>query len=352
MKKLALLTLFTLSLFSWESRGNISLEKTKFYSPSKTASAIRGDLELKNKGLTVSLKAVSDSKDTKRRYIDLQELNYTFSSGDYDFSVGKSIKFWGSLELHNLTDVFNQKDILDDITDEDKKLGSWNISASKYIDDDELSLIVKLKEEYQDYSKKGYTKYFKSEKSRYHPTIFLKYSGSEGDRDFAYILMSGYDSFRDTIFDKGELKSYLYLANKFLTYQTLVQGDTIYKAEFAYTDVKNYGAIKDYYEYGVGVEKTFYSVWNKKDLGVLTEYYKSDINKKIIYQNDLFIGARFSFNDASSSEIVGGVIRDFDSDKNSYLLEVKKRIFDKYMLNIRYIKDEVKQFRVNVGYYF
>ena len=352
MKKLAFLTLFSLFLFGWESRGNISFEKTKFYSPSKTSPAIRGDLELKNKGLTISLKAISDSKDTKRRYIDLQELNYTFSKGDYDFSFGKSIKFWGSLELHNLTDVFNQKDILDDITDEDKKLGSWNVSASKYFDDDELSLIVKLKEEYQDYSKSGYTKYFKSEKSRYHPTIFLKYSGSEGDRDFAYILMSGYDSFRDTIFDKEELKSYLYLANKFLTYQTLVQEDTIYKAEFAYTDVKNYQSIKDYYEYGLGVEKTFYSVWDKKDLGVLAEFYKSNINRKIIFQNDLFIGARLSFNDSASSEIVGGVIRDFDSDKNSYSLEVKKRVFDKFMLNIRYIKDEVKLLRASVGYYF
>ena len=352
MRKLALLTLFSLSLFAWESRGNISLEKTKFYSPSQTSSAIRGDLELKNKGLTISLKAIHDREDKKRRYIDLQELNYTFSYGDYDFSVGKSIKFWGSLELHNPTDIFNQKDILDDITDKDKKLGSWNISASKYIDDDELSLIVKLKESYQDYSRVGYTKYFKSEKSKYRPTIFLKYSGSEGDRDFAYILMSGYDSFRDTIFDKGELKSYLYLANKFLTYQTLVQGDTIYKAEFAYTDVKNYQTIKDYYEYGLGVEKTFYSVWDKKDLGVLAEFYKSNINRKIIFQNDLFIGARLSFNDTASSEIVGGVIRDFDSDKNSYSLEVKKRIFDKYMLNIRYIKDETKVLRASVGYYF
>jgi len=46
MKKLVFIGLFTLSLFGFESRGNISAEYNKFYSPSSTSKALRGELEL------------------------------------------------------------------------------------------------------------------------------------------------------------------------------------------------------------------------------------------------------------------------------------------------------------------
>ena len=131
MKKLVFISFFSLSLLGFESRGNISVEYNKFYSPVSTSKALRGDFELKQGGFLFSIKAIHDSRDIKRRYIDVEELYYTKSFDDFDIGFGKSIKFWGALELHNLTDIFNSKDILDDISDEEKKLGSWNVTFTR-----------------------------------------------------------------------------------------------------------------------------------------------------------------------------------------------------------------------------
>jgi len=87
---------------------------------------------------------------------------------------------------------------------------------------------------------------------------------------------------------------------------------------------------------------------------LIVEYYKNNINAtNIVYQDDLFTGVRVEFNDADSSDIVAGVIRDFDSDKNGYSLEYNTRIKDKFKTKIRYLKnDDLEVFGVDFGWYF
>lgn len=371
------LSLLTLSLFAndIDIKGNIGLEYKKYSNtPSSKVDnqkAITGELELeykvKNGKIFSKIEALKDNDDSNREYIILNEFYYKYFGDSYDITIGKSIKFWGALELFNPTDVFNAKNILDDVTDKDKKLGAINITYSKFFDnDDELSLIAKLTNQTQDfvYNKSplntlplAYNKNFESEKNKNKPTYYLKYSGSRDDfakRDFSFIIQSGYDSYRDTILKSGELKQYLYQADKFLTYHTIVKDSTIYKLEFAYTDVKNYTKIDDYSEYGVGLEHTLYGFLGEKDLGLLAEYYKNNINKtNTVYQNDLFTGVRVEFNDKDSSDIVAGVIRDFDTDKNGYSLEYNTRIKDKFKTKIRYLKnDDLEVFGVDFGWYF
>ena len=376
MKYLAL-SLLSISLFASDAKikGNIGIEYKKYFdTPSSKVDnqkAITAELEyeyeVQNGKFFSKIEALKDNDDNNKEYIMLNELYYKYFGDSYDITIGKSIKFWGALELFNPTDVFNSKNILDDITDKDKKLGAWNITYSKFFDnDDELSLIVKLRNETQDfvYSKSPlntlllpYNKEYESEKSRHRPTYYLKYSGSRDDfakRDFSFIIQSGYDSYRDTILKSGKLKQYLYQADKFLTYHTIVKDSTIYKLEFAYTDVKNYTKIDDYSEYGVGLEHTLYGFWKEKDLGLLAEYYKNNINvTNITYQNDLFAGVRVEFNDSDSSDIVAGVIRDFDTDKNGYTLEYNTRIKDEFKTKIRYLKsDSMEVLGIDFGWYF
>ena len=59
MKKLVFIGLFSLSLFGFESRGNISVEYNKFYSPSSSSKAIRGDFELKQDGFLFHINETS-----------------------------------------------------------------------------------------------------------------------------------------------------------------------------------------------------------------------------------------------------------------------------------------------------
>ncbi|HIO90718.1 MAG TPA: hypothetical protein EYG69_02990 [Campylobacterales bacterium] len=371
------ISLIAITLFGSDIsiKGNIGAEYKKYFntlsSKTDTQKATTASLELEkevtNGKVFVKIEALSDSDDTNREYVMINELYYKYFGDSYEITIGKSIKFWGALELFNPADIFNAKNILDDVTDKDKKLGAWNITYSKFFEnDDEFSAIMKLDNEAQNfvYQKSplntlplAYNKDFESEKNRHRPTYYLKYSGSRDDfakRDFSFIVQSGYDSYRDTIQSLGKIKQYLYQVDKFITYHTIVKDSTIYKLEYSYTDVKNYTKIDDYSEYGVGVEHTLYGLWEKKDLGLIVEYYKNNINAtNIVYQDDLFAGVRVEFNDADSSDIVAGVIRDFDSDKNGYSLEYNTRIKDKFKTKIRYLKnDDLEVFGVDFGWYF
>jgi hypothetical protein len=352
-------------------KGNLGFEYKRYFDTASpkvdSQKAITGELEITKGGFFTKVELLRDSQDIDRRYMNIEELYYKYSADYYDISIGKSVKFWGALELYNVTDIFNEKNILDDITDKDKKLGALNITYSKFFDsDDELTFIAKLYNQKQEfvYQKsplytlpRTYNKEFESEGSKDRPTYYIKYSGSRDDmfkRDFSIVVMSGYDSYRDMVLRDGELRHYLYKANKFLTYHTLVKDSTMYKVEFAYTDVKEYTKIDDYKEYGLGIEHTLYGIWGERDLGVMAEYYKNSINRSdIVYQDDLFYGVRLTFNDKDDSDIVAGVIRDFDSNKDGYSIEYNSRIKDRFKTKLRYLKsDTIEVAGVEFGWYF
>ncbi len=316
MKILLIFLLFFAFLIAddLEIKGDIGLEyKKTFYSipvPNITSKSLNGQLELQKQFQDyiafIKVEVLEDKDDESRSYTKLNEAYIKYEGEDYEIKVGKSIKFWGALELHNLTDIYNEKNILNDPYDKDKKLGETSISYTKYFEnEDEVSLIIGDDD-------------------------YIKYSGSSDDvvsRDFGYILTNS--------------------DNKFLTYHTAVIDYTMIKAEFSYL-------FKDdnYYELGIGVEHTLYGIFMKKDLGIICEYYKSD-NEFINYNNDLFIGFRVSFNDIQSSDIITGVIQDIDSTKNSYSFEYNTRIFDKFKTKINYMKNDTFYIvGFNIGYYF
>ncbi len=306
-----------------ELKGNIGVEyKKKTFSNSSTdtinSKSINGQLELTyyyNKlKLFTNIEALKDKDDSQRNYIKLNEAYIKYEADDYDLLIGKDIRFWGSLEIHNLTDIFNKKNILNDPYDKDKKLGTVNLTYTKYFDnEDEISVILT--------DDKPYSKY-------------ISYSGSRDDiasRDFSYILSTSQDN------------------DKFLTYHTAILDDTIYKFEFAYTNVET---SNNYYESGLGIEHTLYGVINKKDLGLILEYYRSD-NSTISFQDDMFIGIRLNFNDTDDSDIVTGVIKDLDTQQKGYSFEYNTRFQDNFKFKIAYLKNNTFDIvSLNVGYYF
>jgi hypothetical protein len=74
----------------------------------------------------------------------------------------------------------------------------------------------------------------------------------------------------------GKLRQNAYLVDKFLAYATLVSGESIYKAEASYT-ISDDKKVSDYGQVGFGVEYTLYGLWDKKDLGLLAEYYRYEV---------------------------------------------------------------------------
>jgi hypothetical protein len=392
---LGLLLLSSLLYGEFEYRGYVGADAQAYLSKPDGKHpgnfTLQQQLELKysvgNFEAAVNLYAQEDSYDlsdekNERTFVRLDELygKYYFEN-DMIFG-GKNIRFWGALEVNNLVDTFNTKDFRTDGLDPQKQ-GTWNTSYTHYFDNSNLSLIVKFYEAKQEMAAYPYVYYFfpeqipiagvgvtdvsydanrESKESVYRPTLYLSYSGStESDYpvDYAIILQHGYDSQRafameiDPFAKHTTFREELYLVNKVLTYNTMVVGSTLLKFEGLVTDVIDDNVtsvgkrVADYYQFGLGVEYTLSGFIAEADLGLLTEYYyyntfdhsaeiADDLALFQVFQNDLFVGFRYTFNDSADSSIIAGAIIDMEYQEQSYSFKYETRLFDVLSLKADY----------------
>ena len=388
MKKLIFLTLTPLIMIggALEYKGNISFESQYLHhdmdNKRDNALALRLEGELKKswgEGVFVAkIKGLLDKDDSERRYVDFSDLYYQYNFEDSDILIGRNTRFWGALEFYNLTDVFNTKDFLDDPFDYDSKLGSWNVAYTQYLESAELSFIVKLHEERQrvqdresvnNFFPLPYHDTLLTQEDENRPSIFVKYSGSgeEVQIDYGIVYENGYDSQRYmSVNPHGELQENAYIVNKLLGFSTYINGDTIYKTELAYA-LSDDDKVSDYGEFGLGVEHTLYSLWDKRDLGLLAEYYRYEakdddkVNVNKFFANDLTLGFRLSLNDLDSSEVLGGLDVDLDNQEKIFFVEYQTRLLDSYKLKTSYqhlapeddsVFKELDRVKLEFGYYF
>ena len=305
----------------------------------------------------------SSTKENDRTFLRINEFYTQYEGEDYKLLFGKNIRFWGALEVRNIVDTFNRRDSRNDSFTTDK-IGAYNISYSHYFEDSELSVITKL---YEQKSKMANSSYMysilnegqsyndklESEKSLYRPSLYLAYNGSSyGDEyslDYAFIYENGYDSQRYFTVNNNEYKQHAYLVNKFMTYNTLVLDSTLYKLEALYANITENKNISDYIHIALGIEHTLDALSSGHEIGLISEYYYydtfehdklNDLSLGETFQNDLFLGMRYSFNDADDSNAVGGIIIDTQYDEQSYYIEYETRIYDlaKVKLDYRYIE--------------
>jgi len=344
----------------------------------------------------------SDAEQNGRSFVRVDELYGSYDFAELQIAAGRSIRFWGALEARNIVDGFNPVDLRNSYFDRDK-IGVWNAALTHYTDSGSLSLIVTFAEEDQKMAKAPYVYNFfppavrydsdlKTEISRNDPTYYLRFSGStetEFPLDYALILQHGYDSQRyflpgDPIITPTGLLTYTYTVpltehayrvDKAMTYDTLVVGNTLFKLEALYADVRDDPHISDYYHAAAGIEHTLPQVYGEADLGLIAEYYRyetlepdryTDLDLFEVFQNDLFLGLRLSLNDVNSASLVGGVVADLEYDEQSYYAEYETRLFDTMKLNVdyRYVepsKETETAFRLlgrfqsvtlKIGYYF
>lgn len=311
----------------------------------------------------------------ERSFVRLDELYGKYNFDDEQIMFGKNIRFWGALEARNITDTFNSDELRADPFYKDK-LGSWNAAFTHYTQTGEFSAIIKLHEQEREIAAYPYVYYYfpaavynpalnaalplkytnnlNTEASSIRPSVYLKYAAtadSEYALDYAVIFENGYDSQRYYTQTLSPDASYIttnenaYLVNKLSTFNTLVLGSTLCKLEALYTDVLDDEIISDYFHLGLGVEHTIGEFYKGADLGLLAEYYsytvlennkRNDLELFEVFQNDLFLGSRYSFNDGSNASVVGGIIFDLDYDEQVYYLEYETRIADIFKLNFDY----------------
>ena len=389
-----------------------SLRPKEKHSVNITASAVvevayeKDDFKLRSK-----LKAQLDYFDlgpkvdhTDRTYLRFDELYGTYDFEDDQIMIGKNIRFWGALEVRNITNSFNSDELRDDPFESDK-LGSWNATYTHYTQSGEFSAIVKFHEQSRSISAFPYVYYYfpqsipimpnvelpliykdslKTEKSEFRPSVYFKYSGSTDSNyplDYAIVFENGYDSQRyyttNMAADSQSLQTQenAYIVNKFSTFNTLVVGATLLKLEALYTDVLGDEEISDYMHIGLGVEHTLNQFYGDASLGIIAEYYyydtidsskRNDLELFELFQNDLFLGLRYSFNQENDASIIGGTILDTQYDEQVYYLKYETRLIDifKFNLDYRFIEPSSKyktafnlmgrheRISLQMGYYF
>jgi len=344
---------------------------------------------------------LSNDKQTSRTFARVDELYGKYDFENDSIKAGKSIEFWGALEVRNIVDGFNPLDFRNDIYSKDK-LGVYNIAYSHYTENGELSFIAKLYEQEQPMADYPYVYEFfpkfvnydgtlNTQESKYRPSLYLKYSGStdtEYALDYAFIFENGYDSQRYFTTDTPshleagvdfakptEFVQEAYIVNKIMSFNTLVVNSTLIKLEALYAKVDDNAYVGDYSHIGLGVEQTLENIYESASLGLIAEYYRydtyedgkySDIELFETMQNDLFVGARYSFNNANDSSFIGGGIFDLEYNEESYYLKFESRAWESFKVDIEYdliipsttdltayaLLGKHERLAMNIAYYF
>jgi hypothetical protein len=384
MKKLLLLVPL-LSFAQIEYKGNVGL-KSAFYEQKDSKKrdsnlALTFDIELKkrfdNGQFLFNAKSIYDKDDQNRRFTNIKDFSYTHNYDDSDLNIGIQSLFWGSLEFFNITDVYNTKNILDDPFNYDSKIGALGLNYTYYFQNSELSILAKFKEDDQEvqdnksinnFYPPNYNTHLLTQKENHRPSVFIKYSGSSEDiqLDYSFIYENGYDNNRYISIGNNVSHQNAFLVNKFLFYSTLIVDNTIYKSEFSLTQSRS-KAVSDYEHIAFGFEHTLVAIWDKKDLGLLVEYYHYNAqennkqNLAILYNDDLNIGFRLNINDQASSELLAGVDIDRDNQEKIYFLSVNTRILEQYKLKLSYqhlsptqssVFKKLDLFSIEFNYYF
>mgnify|MGYP001191021278 FL=1 len=280
-----------------------------------------------------------DVQDDERSHFDIRELNYSQRFSNFDLLIGNAQIFWGVAESRNVVDVINQFDEVEN-SDETDKLGQPLIRFGKFTD------IGRFEVYYLPYFRE---RTFPGGDGRQRGPLTVDLDNAEYDEgreewagDFALRYQHQIDQFDIGIHvftgtarapflkSNGEGTSHIPI------YQKLTQGGVdiqrtwdawLLKLEVVIADQSGDNFISNV----LGLEYTFFDFSNSGiDIGILFEglYDNRDENKtaSTLFENDIFVGARFTWNDFQESELLLGAIIDWKTGSMFSSIEYERRI--------------------------
>ncbi len=299
--------------------------------------------------LTVVPFARWDQGDSKRSHADIRELNWLTVSDSWELRVGIGKVYWGVTESQHLVDIINQTDFVENLDGEDK-LGQPMVQLALIRDWGTVDLFVlpgfrertfagiKGRPRFQPRIDTGLTRY-ESPKQQRHIDYAARWSHYIGDWDFGLSYFHGTSrdpSFTPTLDAGGEIViAPLYeIIDQFSLDLQATLGDWLWKLEAIHRSGQgdsNYAAATGGFEYTwVGLFDSSY------DLGLIAELLWDERGDQAptLFNNDTMIGARFTLNDADSSELLLGVIIDNNDRSRMLNIEGSRRIGQRWKLSI------------------
>ena len=300
-------------------------------------------------GITVVPFVRWDQGDEARSHADIRELNWLKASDDWELRVGIGKVFWGVTESQHLVDIVNQTDFVENLDGEDK-LGQPMLHLALIRDWGTVDLFAlpgfrertfagsKGRPRSQPYVDTSLTRYQSPNKQRV-IDYAARWSHYIGDWDFGLSYFHGTSrdpTLKPATNSNGEdviAPLYEIISQYSLDLQATL-GDWLWKLETIRRnglEAGNYTAATGGFEYTiVGIFDSSY------DLGLISELLWDQRGKDapVLFNNDTMIGARFTLNDAQSSELLLGLISDNDDHSQLLYIEGSRRIGQRWKLSI------------------
>ena len=296
--------------------------------------------------------ARADSADAERTHVDIRELNYLYREDIWFVRLGVGKVFWGATEFVHLVDIVNQTDLVEHIDGEDK-LGQpmLQFGISPSWGNIDVFLMPFFRERTYP-GRDGRLRdrriidvddpVYESSSEDRNVDLAVRYSHTIGSADFGVYLFRGTD--RDPLLappsrinpadtDTTRLIPFYQQINQFGADLQVVTGNWLWKWEGYFRS----GYLQDYFATVGGFEYTFFDVSGSgHDIGVLSEYTHNDRDDGglTLFQNDLFVGARWTPNDAAGTQVLTGFAQDVEQSENLLTVEASRRFGEHWKLSI------------------
>jgi hypothetical protein len=289
-----------------------------------------------------------DETDPERTHGDLREAAVNLYGRNVELRLGLSKVFWGVTESRHLVDIVNQTDLVEDPDGEDK-LGQPMLLLRGRYDDVEATVVV---------LPMFRPRTFPGRNGRLRPTLAVDtsnelYESSSRTRhlDVAARLKGRIDDFdvgvsyfngtsrepRFAVAGASLIPAYDTIDQIGLDVQATLEA-TLLKLEAITRDGHQGPGARRFSAVVVGLEHTISQFAETSwDLGLVLEFAWDDRPASApptIFDKDLFVGARFAFNDESDSSALVGALFDLDKDSIYATLEASSRIEDALLLEI------------------
>ena len=281
-----------------------------------------------------------DDTDEKRTHWDLREAAVNYYAGAVDLRVGISKVYWGVTESHQLVDIVNQSDMVEEPRGTEK-LGQPMVMLRGRVDAIEATALL---------LPAFRPRTFPGVDGRLRPALVIdgadaQYESSAGTHrlDSAVRLKARIDDFDVglSFFDGTSREPRFEFAGGKLVpvYDVIDQvgldlqatlGATLLKLEAISRDGYRGPGSRRFSAVVAGVEQTFAQAFDSAaDVGLVLEYNWDDRPPSApptIYDNDFFLGARFAFNDVGDSSGILGTLIDAEKGSVYARLEGSTRI--------------------------
>ncbi len=291
-----------------------------------------------------------DQYDNQRTHADIREMYWQKVFRTWEMSVGLKKIFWGVTESNHLVDIINQSDGVEGF-DLEQKLGqpmvhlsfapSWgtvDMFILSYFREltfpgEQGRLRPPFQINYDDVT-------FESDNEEWQPEFALRWSNSISVFDIGLSHFYGtsrtpiFNTVVDTSFNISFTPHYELINQSAIDLQAST-GSMLWKVEAIHRESKR----KTITAITAGGEYTFSNLFRSGiDVGILAEYLFDDRGQELItgFNNDIFLAARIALNDKQSTDFLGGVTIDRDTDAQLLFAQANRRLGETWKVSLDY----------------